>query len=245
MIRMTAPTSLDAIPDDIQVPVRGFSDMVKQVCGEHALSLTLIGAAATGDPIPAKASIRSVLVLDSVDLAILRRIGEQGPRFGKQRIAAPLIMTPPYIQASCDTFPLELLEINQNRCVVFGDDFFSDLSFEDSDIRYQCERELKVLAITLRQGLLASTGNELVIGEVMQNAGEGLLRVMRGMLCLKGQHEMQPGPRIVDAIEKLTERNLPGIRAAVTANRDPSAIPHEFDLLYQDVEALGAIADAW
>lgn len=242
---MNKPNSLDNIPDDIQVPVRGFADLLKTLCTEQVLSLTLIGSAATGQSLPTNASIRSVLVMEKVDLDALRRIGEQGPRFGKQRIAAPLIMTPPYIKASCDTFPLELLEITQNRCVVFGDDYFADLSFENADIRHQCERELKALAISLRQGLLASSGSEPVVSEVMKNAGEGLLRVMRGMLWLKGQQEKQPGPRVVDAMEKLTERNLPGIRAAVTSSRDSSSAPHEFDFLYQDVEALGAIADAW
>ncbi|GJM24619.1 MAG: hypothetical protein DHS20C16_10340 [Phycisphaerae bacterium] len=241
---MTPPSTLDSIPDAIQVPVRGFADLLKKLCENHALALTLFGSAATGEPMPPNASIRSVLVLDAVDLNVLRRISEQGTRFGKQHIAAPLIMTPSYIKASCDTFPLELLDIQQNHIVVFGDNHFSQLAFEDSDIRHQCERELKVLAISLRQGLLAATGNDKVITEVMQNAGEGLFRVMRGMLWLKGQRESLRGPKVVEEIEKLTDRKLPGVRAnLVGPNSGPNA--EGFDQLYRDVEALGAVADAW
>jgi hypothetical protein len=241
---MTRPKSLEAIPDAIQVPIRGFADLLKSLCGEHALALTLIGSAASGESVRPTASIRSVLVLDAVDLDALRRISEQGLRFGKQNIAAPLIMTPPYIKASCDTFPLELLDICLNRCVVFGNDYFEDLSFENSDIRHQCERELKVLAISLRQGLLAAAGRQTIISEVVQDAQEGLLRVMRGMLWLKNQRDGLVGSRVVEEIEKLTDCKLHGVRAIKSEdNTTPS--PKEFDQLYRDVEALGAIADAW
>ncbi len=240
---MTQSASLEAIPQSMQVPVRGFAESLRKLGGENAKSLTLFGSVVSDTELSDRVSARSVLVLDTVDLDLLRRISDEGPRFGKQHIAAPLIMTPSYIKASCDTFPLELLDIQQNHIMVFGDDNFNDLSFDDSDIRHQCERELKVLAISLRQGLLAATGREKVITDVMQSAGDGLLRVIRGMLWLKGERTRLAGSKVVEEIARNFDCELLGTQLLL--NKSGTLQPADFDRLYIDVEILGAIADAW
>ena len=68
-------------------------------------------------------------------------------------------MTPAYLSGSVDSFPLELLEIQQRRAVLWGDDYFADLKLDQADVRLQCERELKRILLGMRQGLLASGGD--------------------------------------------------------------------------------------
>ena len=73
-------------------------------------------------------------------------------------------MTPDYIRSSVDTFPLELIEIQQMHLTLFSEVSFDELTFQDGHVRLQCERELKALLIGLRQVLLASAGEEKFIG---------------------------------------------------------------------------------
>ena len=148
--------ALERVSGPMRQPLEQYTQLVKELAGENARALTLFGAIAAGVFDPNRHTVRNVLVLERVDLSFLRRLGEHGVKLGKARIAAPLIMTPGYVKASLDTFPLELLEIKQNHVTVFGDDYFDDLAFDDAHVRLQCERELKAILIGLRQGLLAA-----------------------------------------------------------------------------------------
>ena len=146
------------------------------------------------------------------------------------------------VEASLDTFPLELIEIQQFHLTLSGEDHFKDLEFDNKHVRWQCERELKTIQIGLRQGLLAAAGREKFIGALESDVGEGLMRTLRGLLWLKDQREAAPAGDVVAQAEKLIDRKLTGLRNAM----DPNAHHgwNEFEVLYHDVEALQEFADA-
>ena len=236
-------TGLDRVVEPMREPIRQYADLVCGLAGANAKALTLFGAIAAGSFDTARHTVHNVLVLEKVDLAILRRLAEHGAKLGKARIAAPLIMTPEYVKASLDTFPLEFIEIKLRHVTIFGEEYFDGLEFDDGHVRLQCERELKTILIGLRQGLLAAAGRRKVISAIEVDVGEGLMRTLRGLLWLKGKKEGMPALRVLSEIEQITERKLPGLRTAL----DPSAQHgwNEFETLYRNVETLGQIADAW
>jgi len=234
---------LDQIAASMREPVRVYTALIREVAGDRAKALTLFGSIVCGPFERERHSVRSVLVVDRVDLPMLHRLAEHGARLGKAGMAAPLIMTPEYIKASLDTFPLELIEIKQGHLTLFGDEYFDDLQFVDAHIRLQCERELKRLLVGLRQGLLAAAGREKLVGVLGRDLAEGLVRTLRGMLWLEGERDFKPASAVLEHAETLAKRALPGLRLAL----DPTARTGfgEFDSLYRDVETLGEIADAW
>lgn len=235
--------TLQRIAEPMREPIQRFAGRVEETFGPNLKGLTLFGSIVSGPFDPAKHTARSCVVLDSVDLAALRRLADEGTRMGKAAIAAPLVMTPAYIQSSLDTFPIELLNIKLCHVTLLGEDLFEDLEFEDGHIRLQCERELKTILIGLRQGLLASAGREAFLGAVEVDATDALMRTLRGLLWLEGVRTPKPPADVLAEAEKLGERKLPGIRGAL----DPTASHdwHNFEQLYADVETLGKVADAW
>ena len=234
---------IDAVEPAMREPVRRYLQRIKEHSGDKALSLTLFGAIAVGSFDPLRQAVSNVLVLAEVDLQTLRNLAAEGHKFGKSAIAAPLVMTPAFIKASLDSFPLELIEIQQRRIVLFGDDFFESLHFENDHVRLQCERELKTIAIGIRQGLVASSGKEKSLGPVAEQAGASLARILRGLLWLEGVKEPKTSADIMAETERLLGRSLAGIRR--TANLPMAYSWHDLQELYQDVEALGRFADAW
>ena len=235
-------TGLEQIAEPMRGPVEQFAKLLTELGGANAKALTIFGALAAGTFDAGRHTVRSALVLERVDLAMLRSLAEHGTKLGKARIAAPLIMTPEYIKTSLDTFPLELIEIKQHHVTIFGEDFFNDLTFDNSHVRLQCEREMKVLLIGLRQGLLAAAGREKFLDALEQDVGEGLMRTLRGVLWLKNIRDPKPAAEVLGEIEKLADRKLAGIRTALNASTQHGW--PEFESLYRDIEALGAIADA-
>ena len=233
----------NALPEAMREPLRRYSETLKELAGDNARSLTLFGAVAAGTFNPRTHTARSVFVVGSVDLEMLRQLARQGPRLGKARIAAPLIMTPEYIDASMDTFPLEFLEIAQRHVCVFGEDHFQELPLQAADVRHQCERELKTIQLGMRQALLAAAGRDKALTTVEVDVGERLLRSLRGLLWLHGETEPRAAVDAVTAVEGGIHRSLPGIRSAVDDRSSHGW--EEFKTLYEDVDALRTHIDAW
>jgi hypothetical protein len=234
---------LNRIVEPMRAPIQDFANLLRDLGGDNVLALTVFGTLAARSFDATRHTARSVVVVDHVDLSMLRRLAEHGVKLGKAHISAPFVMTPQYIRDSLDTFPLELIEINQNHLTIFGDDYFEDLEFADADVRHQCERELKVMLIGMRQGLLAAAGRDRMLADVQQNMAENLLRTLRGMLWLKGRRDPQPASAVVAEVENLVSQKLASLRHSL----DPG-VEHTWELfeaLYRDVAALGDLVDAW
>jgi len=238
----TETVGLDRICETMREPIERFASLTKEIAGDSLKSLTMFGRITTPAFDVKQDVARSVMVVERVDLGVLHRLSEHGLRFGKSHIAAPIIMTPGYIKESLDTFALELIEIMQRHVTVFGEDLFADLSFDDTHVRLQCERELKTVLMGLRQGLLASAGREKYLGALEQDIGDGLLRTIRGMLWLKGTRHAMPAEQVLREIEKMLERTFNGVRTAL--DRSARHGWTEFVTLYEDVESLESATNA-
>ena len=240
---MQSPAALDRIVESMRHPITQYAALISDLASDRVLGLTFFGAVVAGVFDPARHTARNVLVMDEIDLSVLKRLAPHGPALGKTAISAPLVMTPPYVETSLDTFPLEFIEIKQMHMTVLGQDLFDSLTFENAHIRLQCERELKVLQMGLRQGLLASAGREECVDALEQDVGEGLLRTLRGMLWLKGMYDSRPAGAVLDEVEKLIDQRLDGVRTALDAKATHGWTA--FEQLYRDVERLGEVVNAW
>ncbi len=236
----TAPVSQQLAPSMVEA-ANQYERVIREVIGQAAVSLTLYGRVTTPAFDERRHTARSVLLLKQIDLGTLQQLAKHGVALGKLKFAAPVIMTTEYIKESLDTFPLELLEIASTGNILFGDNHFADLTFEDSHIRLQTERELKTSLIGMRQGLLASTGQEKLLGALVMDIGEGLLRPIRGLLWLQGHRETMDVETMLSKTEIVVAAKINGVRSAL----NPSE-PHgwkEFEQLYADAESLGKLTN--
>jgi len=154
----------------------------------HSISIT--GTAVTEDFDEKISDVNSVVVLKEMDLGFLEFLAPLGKRHGKHRVAAPLIMTPDYIESSLDVFPIEFLNIKRIHSTVFGADLFEDLVIQRMDLRYQCERELKTRLIWLRQKYISSQGHKRLLTQGLINSITGDVPLFRGILVLL--HKLPP-----------------------------------------------------
>ena len=232
---MTTPF-VQNLPQPIREPVQQYATHLAELAGDRLLALAVYGVATTPLFDPSRHRVRNVLVLQRFDLAFIRQLAEHGARYGKLLLAAPVIMTPHYIQHSCDTFALELLEIQQQHQTVLGQDCFVDLPFKAEHVRLQCERELKAFHLRMHQGLLASLGKQQFLSDLTIDVAEGLLRVLRGMLWLHDVKSATSGSDVVAHIERRLGRPLRGLQAVLVATDQVGW--SQFEQLYADIEAL-------
>lgn len=229
------------VPPAMRRPFSEFCALLEGLAGGDLLGVTAFGPVLEPGFAESGLSATTVVVLQKVDMLFLRRLAEHGPHLGRLGIAAPLTMTPEYITSSLDTFPLEMLEIQQLRTTLCGADHFAGLEIEPEHLRLQCERELKRILIRLRHGLLAASGRSDFLVELEHDIGHHLLRTIRGLLWLAGHKSFQHVAAALEKCEERAGRSLPGIREAIRPDSQGSW--EEFTALYHDAEALAAAAN--
>jgi hypothetical protein len=232
---------VDGLPDARRDNFGELVALLADLAGDNLLGCCAFGGWVVDDPAYKDLPARSVLVLREVDLDLLDALAGYGGRFGRQGLAAPLIMTPEYIAASTDVFPLELLEMQQLHRRVCGKDYFSDLVFKPGELRLQCERELKSELIQLRQGLISAAGKRQVLPALCLSAAERCSRVLRGVLHLAGRRPPEVAVQLLAQGGDVTGTRLEKLRA-VLAGVDRFELD-DFKQCYREVADLAAHVD--
>ncbi len=207
---MEGNIDLSGVHPFIQERFRPFISEILNYRGDYVHSIYLVGSAVSEDFDQKTSDINSIVVLREMKMDFLRFIAPLGERFRKKRVAAPLLMTPDYISHSLDTFPVEFLNFKIMHKTVFGDDILRDIYISRPHLRIQCEREIKVRLIALRQGYISSTGRDELLRDLMIRFITGIIPLMRAIiLLLKGE------PPILrkDVLRQLGE--LSGINSAI------------------------------
>ena len=177
----------ETLRDEIKVRAGVFAEKLVDCLGANLKSVTITGSSLTDDFSPGKSDINSVLVLTTQNLETLKTMASMSRWMRKNGIATPLLMTEKYVERSRDVFGVEFLDIQLIHDTIFGDDLFSELEFGKSDVRLQCERELKAMLIRLRQGYVAAAGKKRLVRDILISTSAGIVGVLRAMLWLKDQ----------------------------------------------------------
>jgi len=227
---------------------RPFQDEILKSHKDNIHSITITGSSLTDDFDHEKSDVNSVLVLDKMDLGFLEVLASLGKTYGKKRISAPLIMTPEYIMHSLDVFPVEFLNIKLLHETLFGEDLFQDLEIDRKDLRLQCERELKVRLIGLRQGYISSMGDVKILSDLFINTISGYIPLFRGVILIFGKEPPLRNEDVLQVLENVSGVNTQVFRTVLKQKRQKTklAISHLntiFKDYYDAVEKLGDITD--
>ncbi|RJQ49372.1 MAG: hypothetical protein C4538_02380 [Nitrospiraceae bacterium] len=228
--------------------IRPFLDEILSAYQEEIHSIYVTGSSITDDFKEKTSDINSLIVLKEMNLKFIESLAVLGKKYGRHRIAAPLMMTPEYIRTSLDVFPIEFLNFKLIHATVYGEDILEPLEISRMDLRHQCERELKVKLVALRQGYISSLGDRKVIADGLARSITGYIPLFRGIILLLGK---QPPVSQYEAISALSE--AAGVETAAFSN--VLRVKHEktkfsleelntiFEDYYSATEKLGKIAD--
>jgi hypothetical protein len=225
-----------------------FQDEILKRHKDNIHSITITGSSLTDDFDSEKSDVNSVLVLNRMDLAFLEVLASLGKTYGKKGISAPLIMTPEYILHSLDVFPIEFLNIKLLHETVFGEDLFQNLAIDRKDLRLQCERELKVRLIGLRQGYISSMGDAKILSDLFINTIAGYIPLFRGVILIFGKEPPLRNEDVLRVLEGVSGVDTQVFKTVLKQKRQKTkmAITHlnaVFKDYYAAVEKLGDITD--
>jgi hypothetical protein len=168
--------------------------------GSNLKAVSVYGSATGPDFIPKKSNINLVVILGKLDEQVLTSLLDIVKWGRGKRIVPPLMLTPEYIKASLDVFPIEFLEIRDSHVVIMGEDYFSALQVEPRDVRLECESQLKAAVLRTRQAYLEVGWRRKGAEEVLAASLTSLIPVFRAMLRLKGEEPPRKKSDVVGSL---------------------------------------------
>ena len=247
--------NLDNIAHAASVRIRPFFEGILGGCPEKIHSLYVTGSALTGDFNDKTSDVNSLVVLNESSFDFLRFIAPLGKKFGKKGVAAPLIMTPSYIDESLDVFPMEFLELKMIHIKTgtrlytsAGKDILGNIKIENPLLRLQCEREIKTRLIGLRQGYISVLGEPKQISLLLARSMTGCIPLFRAVILLMGG---EPPVEKSPVIEKLSETAklkaapfMDALALKQKLSKKRETVLPLFEAYYTNLEALSDIINA-
>ncbi len=191
--------NLSGVKPSVAVKIVPLVEELLREQGSNVHSFHIVGSAVIPDYNEKLSDINSVAILHNMDLKFISFLAPLGRKYGKKRIAAPLVMTPEYIRRSLDVFPIEFLDFRLVHQTIYGIDILRDLQIDKSHLRLQCEREIKTKLINVRQGYISSLGKREHLDSLLVKSITGSMAFFRAIITLLGKEPPIPRADVISA----------------------------------------------
>jgi len=171
------------------------------VFGDDLVSVIMYGSAVTHEYRPGVSDINIAIVLKDNSITQIAKSMTLQKKWVKNKVSTPFFMTEEYIHNSCDTYPIEYLDMRSNYRVLYGEDVLEHIEINREHIRLQCERELRGAAIHLRRSFVQCAGNNRMLSDLLNASIRRLIPVFRALLVLKGNSVPKSKSDIIATVE--------------------------------------------
>ena len=185
-------------PNDI---VESIVSDYRGIFGEQLVSVIMYGSAVTHEYKPGISDINIAIVLKDNAITHIAKSIHLQKKWSKNKVSTPFFMTEQYIHNSCDTYPIEYLDMRSNYRVLYGEDVLEQLEIKKEHIRLQCERELRGAAIHLRRSFVQCAGNNRMLSDLLNTSIRRLIPVFKALLVLKGHTIPKSKSDIIATVE--------------------------------------------
>jgi predicted nucleotidyltransferase len=190
------------LPQKAKGSVIEFTDRLVESFGDNLLSVILFGSAAAIEYIEGKSDINTLIVLQNARVVDLTIVMESVKKFSKKGLATPLVFEREHIETSLDTFPIEFSDMRARHILLYGMDPLTDARIEKTNLRYQCERELKSILVNLRRGFIQTAEKKENIETLLAGSLSSVLAACRGMVWLAGEAPSDGAEALLEQINR-------------------------------------------
>ena len=161
-------------------------DQWKKVSGARLNAVGLYGCAAAGEHIPKRSDYNVLVVVDELSMQHMRTGAAVARAWGEGGNPPPLTLTSAEWRGSADIFPMEYADILERHRVLYGKPPFDGIAVDRAHLRLQLEHEAMGKLLKLRQGVLASGGDEKAQLELLAASLSTIMVIFRAVERLHG-----------------------------------------------------------
>lgn len=182
--------------------INEFVDRLREAAHGNLQSVILYGSAVSGDFHVEFSNVNLLCVLHETSFQLLQLLSATVNWWGKQGQPAPLFVTAHELERSTDVFTIELLDLQQNHRVLFGDNVIKDLQIPMHLHRVQVEYELREKLILLRRGVLIAGRNDEKLMELLVRSVSSFATLFRHALIALSQQAPNSKREAVESLGK-------------------------------------------
>src|SRR5213080_4394410 len=154
--------------------------------GDNLACVVLYGSAAAGDHIDQRSDHNLSIALKRITSEDLRLA--QAPMREWQDLGQPIpvYFTVAELKDAADVFPIEFLQMEKARKVLYGRDPFEFVNVSRANLRHQTEYELRTKLIRLRRLYILASVSVEKLSALMSDSLASFAALFRAVLLLKG-----------------------------------------------------------
>jgi|SRR5215813_2616891 len=183
-------------------------DDLRAAHGENLASVVLYGSAAAGDEAGGRSDHNLLIALKRIttdDLRAADKVMQAWEKLGQQ---IPVYFTMAELQDAADVFPIEFLQMEKARKILFGRDPFEFVQISPANLRRQTEYELRIKLIRLRRLYIPASSSAEKLSQLMSDSLGSFAALFRAVLILL---EEEPPIAKQDSVRATVRRlNLDG-----------------------------------
>jgi hypothetical protein len=180
-----------------------FAEQLKQAMPVGLRAVVLYGSAAAGDHVAGKSDYNILVVAERFGMAELNALAPVAVKWSEAGNRPPVLFTPGQLAASANAFPIELLDMQQSRRVLAGEDLLAGIQVKPEQLRLALEREWKAKLLQLRERYLLTRGKPARVAGLLEASLSTILVLCRATLRL---YQPEVPANKLDAARALAQR---------------------------------------
>ncbi len=213
---MNAPSPAPPIaaPAGVESEARAWAAPLVRAAGDGLRALYVYGSALRPGFDPTKSDINLLVIVRDASFATLDALAKALPEVGsKARRFTPLVLSEDTLVRSHDVFPLDFLDLLERRALLQGDDVLANVRVGLSNLRHQCEYELRSKLIGARQAYLGARGEVGTSRGLLVRAAGGSATLYRHLLTLRGAPHPETREELARAVATAYGVDVAGLEA--------------------------------
>lgn len=170
--------------------------------GTHLKSVVLFGSLASGEFHEEHSDV-NVLIVTDLSYDILHQMSPAFRRWMDKGHVMPVLVAPPEWADFARAFPIEFHDMLDHHRVIYGEDPLTGLSVSAHYLQAQCEHELALKQLKLRQAVTMVGGQAPKLRQLLIDSWPSVLSLLRGVLRLE---EKMAKLSKLEAAKRLAER---------------------------------------
>lgn len=171
--------------------------------GDNLASIVLYGSVAAGDQVELRSDHNLLIALKRISLADLRLSESTLRNWLSLRQPMPVFFTVEELSRAADVFPIEFMQMEKARKVLFGSDPFDLVEISAANLRHQTEYELRTKLIQLRRLYIPASVSVEKLLLLMGDSLASFAALFRAVLILHDQEPPVDKPASVRATARL------------------------------------------
>jgi len=190
---------------------------LQAAAGKNLKAIVLFGSAARGEYHARHSDLNVLLLLERANADDLEALHPAAAWWERKKFPAPQVFTLEELRASADIFAIELLDMKAHHRMIYGEDFFDQLSVPMQLHRLQVERELRTNWVKLRQGILLAPPKDRVLIALMDASVSTFVTLFRHALIALGEEPPAGRREVVAQIARLVGASPEAFEAVLEA----------------------------